>query len=110
MVDKLDAGTHTVFLGKLVAAENLKAETPMTYAYYHQVKKGRAPKTAPTYQPVQPSAPVSESYQCSICGYVYEPGQGDPAGNIAAGTPFAALPADWVCPVCGAPREAFQRL
>lgn len=49
-----------------------------------------------------------KSYQCSICGYVYEPSQGDPDNNIPANTPFENLPADWVCPICGASKEQFN--
>ncbi len=44
-----DVGTHTLFVGKLENAEIIKEGEPMTYAYYHKVKKGKAPKTAPTY-------------------------------------------------------------
>ncbi|MEM2934652.1 MAG: rubredoxin [Methanocellales archaeon] len=49
-------------------------------------------------------------WKCSICGYIYDSEIGDPDGNIAAGTPFEGLPADWVCPVCGAPKEAFEEV
>ncbi len=49
-----------------------------------------------------------ESYRCTICGYVYDPAKGDAAGGIAAGTPFAELPADWVCPLCGAGKDDFE--
>ena len=45
----LDAGTHTIFLGKVVAAEVLNDLPVMTYEYYHQVKRGTTPKTAPTF-------------------------------------------------------------
>mgnify|MGYP000946281951 CR=1 FL=1 len=111
VVDSLDAGTHTVFLGRIVASENLTNEPPMTYAYYHQVKKGRAPKTAPTYQAAPaPKASEFPQYQCAICGYIYDPAQGDPANNIAPGTLFADLPDSWCCPLCGAPKDAFQAL
>lgn len=111
VVGSLDAGTHTVFLGRIVDCGNLTDEPPMTYAYYHQVKKGRAPKTAPTYQAAPPPA-VSKlpQYQCVICGYVYDPAQGDPANNVPPGTLFADLPDGWCCPVCGAPKDAFQAL
>lgn len=107
----LDGVTHTVFLGRIVDCGNLSEGQPMTYAYYHQVKKGRAPKTAPTYQAAPPPvAPVADSpqYQCMICGYIYDPAQGDPANNIPPGTPFAEVPDSWCCPVCGAPKDAFQ--
>jgi ferric-chelate reductase [NAD(P)H] len=48
-LQSLDAGTHTIFLGKIVAAEVLNDLPVMTYEYYHQVKRGVTPKTAPTY-------------------------------------------------------------
>ncbi|MCK9229593.1 MAG: rubredoxin [Syntrophales bacterium] len=48
-------------------------------------------------------------YVCSICGYVYDPAAGDPDGGIPAGTAFEELPHDWVCPVCGASRDEFDR-
>jgi len=47
----MDAGTHTLFVGKVVEAENIKKAKPLTYDYYHQVKNGVSPKNAPTYIP-----------------------------------------------------------
>lgn len=49
VTDSMDAGTHTVFLGRVIDADVLKKDTPMTYRYYHQVIKGKSPKNAPTY-------------------------------------------------------------
>ena len=49
VVMKVDAGTHTLFIGKLEEAETLKEGKPLTYEYYHRVLKGKAPKTATTY-------------------------------------------------------------
>lgn len=49
VIEEANIGTHTVFIGKVVEAEILKGEEPMTYAYYHEVKRGKAPKAAPTY-------------------------------------------------------------
>ena len=49
VIDKMETSTHTVFLGKVVDADTLKKDTPMTYAYYHNVIKGRSPRNAPTY-------------------------------------------------------------
>lgn len=46
-------------------------------------------------------------YQCTICGYVYEPELGDPDGGIAPGTPFEDIPDDWNCPVCGVTKSEF---
>ncbi|MDD5067230.1 MAG: flavin reductase family protein [bacterium] len=44
-----DAGSHDLIVGRLVDADILAQGEPMTYTYYHQVKKGLSPKTAPTY-------------------------------------------------------------
>jgi rubredoxin len=49
-----------------------------------------------------------EKYRCLICDYVYDPAEGDPASGVVAGTAFADLPADWVCPICGAGKEDFE--
>jgi len=49
-----------------------------------------------------------ESYLCTVCGYIYNPAEGDPDNGIAAGTAFADLPEDWVCPICGAGKEDFE--
>jgi flavin reductase (DIM6/NTAB) family NADH-FMN oxidoreductase RutF len=45
----VDAGTHTIFIGRIVAAEILNEQPCMTYEYYYQVKRGTTPKTAPSY-------------------------------------------------------------
>jgi rubredoxin len=50
-----------------------------------------------------------EKYVCTICGYVYDPAKGDPENGVAPGTPFAALPAAWVCPECGADKASFEK-
>lgn len=48
-----------------------------------------------------------ERMECSVCGYVYDPRDGDPQSGIEPGTPFSELPDDWVCPVCGASKDMF---
>lgn len=48
-----------------------------------------------------------QKYVCEVCGYVYDPAEGDPDNGVAAGTAFDQLPADWACPMCGAPIEDF---
>ncbi len=50
-----------------------------------------------------------EKWICAICGYVYDPAVGDPDSEIAPGTTFEELPDDWVCPVCGATKDQFER-
>jgi NAD(P)H-nitrite reductase large subunit/rubredoxin len=49
-----------------------------------------------------------KKYVCSVCGYVYDPAEGDTDNGIAPGTAFEDLPADWVCPVCGVDKDAFE--
>lgn len=49
-----------------------------------------------------------EKYVCTVCGYVYDPAEGDDMSGIAAGTAFADLPDDWVCPLCGADKSVFE--
>lgn len=46
--------------------------------------------------------------ECGICWWLYDPAEGDDLGQIAAGTPFAALPPHWSCPNCDAPRHKFM--
>ncbi len=49
-------------------------------------------------------------WECTVCGYIYDPAQGDPDNGVAPGTPFEKLPEDWQCPVCGALKSEFTRL
>ena len=49
-----------------------------------------------------------KKYKCTICGYIYDPEKGDPENNIPSGTAFENLPADWICPLCGAPKDMFE--
>lgn len=50
-----------------------------------------------------------DRYVCILCGYVYDPAEGDPEGGIPAGTPFEELPEGWVCPACGVGVEHFEK-
>ncbi|MDR0966993.1 MAG: rubredoxin [Myxococcales bacterium] len=49
------------------------------------------------------------TWRCTVCGHIYDPAQGDPDNGIAPGTAFEDLPADWTCPVCGVPKEDFEK-
>jgi rubredoxin len=49
-------------------------------------------------------------YKCSVCGYVYDPVKGDPDGGIKPGTKFEDIPDGWVCPVCGASKDEFEKM
>ncbi|MDO5759645.1 MAG: rubredoxin [Bacteroidota bacterium] len=50
-----------------------------------------------------------ETYECTVCGYVYDPAVGDEENGIAPGTKFEDLPEDWVCPVCGVGKSEFEK-
>lgn len=48
------------------------------------------------------------TYLCKVCGYVYDPVQGEPRTGTPPGIAFASLPADWRCPTCRAQKDAFE--
>jgi rubredoxin len=48
-------------------------------------------------------------WKCNVCGYVYDPETGDPDSGVAPGTPFESLPDNWVCPICGASKDMFEK-
>ena len=49
-------------------------------------------------------------WECTACGYIYDPQKGDPNHGVPPGTPFENLPADWVCPECGADKSLFEKV
>jgi rubredoxin len=51
-----------------------------------------------------------EKWECDVCGYIYDPAEGDSAAGIEPGTSFEELPDDWICPDCGVGKEEFTRL
>ncbi len=51
-----------------------------------------------------------EVYICTVCGYRYDPRDGDPDRGVPPGTRFEELPEGWICPVCGAQKEAFEKV
>lgn len=95
----VDCGTHVLVVARLI--DTVPGEgTPMTYAYYHQVIKGKAPKTAPTFieeQPADTKKTALHHFECDLCLYVAE-------------TELDALPSDYICPVCGADITHFRQL
>ena len=93
VVQEVDLGTHVLFVGEVEEAERLCAEAPMTYAYYHQVKGGKTPPKASSYQAQQEKKPGG--WRCTVCGYIYE---------------GETLPADYKCPICGQPASVFEKL
>ena len=112
VIKKFDCGTHTLFLGKVTGSKTLNPGKPMTYSFYHEVKRGTTPKTAPTFikeEKLERKAADMDKYRCIICNYIYDPALGDPDSGIKPGTPFEKLPDNWVCPVCGADKTQFVK-
>ncbi|MGM9993125.1 MAG: flavin reductase [Candidatus Avigastranaerophilus sp.] len=98
-IQELELETHTLFIAKITGGDLLNNEIPMTYKYYHDVIKGRAPKAAPTY--IDPEKIVQDEengkeprYKCKICGYIYE-------GDITKED------INYVCPICKQPKSVF---
>ncbi len=112
VVDEVNFETHSIFVGEVISGNVVDATIPvLTYEYYRNVLKGKAPKNAPTY--VEGSTPTSPNddpkYVCGVCGYEYDPALGDPDHGIEPGTKFEDLPDDWECPLCGSPKGVFTK-
>jgi rubredoxin len=54
--------------------------------------------------------PPEAHMECGICWAIYDPAEGDDFAQVPPGTPFAALPAEWTCPNCDAPKHKFLRV
>ncbi|MFO7651722.1 MAG: rubredoxin [bacterium] len=111
----VDCGSHTTFIATVVESQLVRQGEPLTYAYYHQVKGGKTGKNSPTYAASKAAEDLTrketqpmKKYVCAVCGYVYDPAAGDPDSGVKPGTSFESLPADWVCPVCGAGKDQFE--
>jgi ferric-chelate reductase [NAD(P)H] len=50
VIDQIDLGTHTIFVGDVVSSEVLREGTPLTYKHYHEHLKGRTPPNAPSFK------------------------------------------------------------
>lgn len=91
VLGKLDADTHVIFLGEVTSAETLSNEEPLTYTYYHQVKKGKTPPKASSYKAEE----AKKGYRCTVCGYIHE---------------SDTLPSDYICPICKKGAEFFEKI
>lgn len=110
VIEKVDVGSHYLIVGEVECAEVLSNEPPMTYAYYHQVKGGKTPPKASSFEPEEETAspsketveasPTSDGkrygWKCLVCGYIEEG--------------YDELPEDYRCPRCGVGRENFERI
>jgi len=132
VVNSIDVGSHILIIGEVLDCDVLSGDDPLTYDYYREKYKMLAPKNAPTYvekakldqekspEPVLKTEPNVEpkheketgdlsTYTCNICGFQYDPEEGDPALGIPPGTPFEDLPEDYRCPICNAGKDYFSK-
>ncbi|MEG0708497.1 MAG: flavin reductase [Cellulosilyticaceae bacterium] len=91
VIESLDLGTHTLFIGEVIEARKLDREEPMTYAYYRDLKTGKV-----AGQNLEKDD--ESTYQCSVCHYVYD-------GDM----PFEELSDNYVCPLCNQPKSVFTK-
>lgn len=131
VVNTVDVGSHILIIGEVIDSDVISGEEPLTYDYYREKFKMLAPKNAPTYvekeklenevvpelvkkeeaaeSHVEKEHEDSGSYICNICGFEYNPEEGDPAMGIPPGTPFEDLPEDYKCPICNAGKDYFRK-
>ncbi|MFH1782269.1 MAG: flavin reductase [Candidatus Omnitrophota bacterium] len=112
VINKLDCFTHTLFIGEMSDARVLKIGKALTYDYYHQVKQGTTPRSAPTFIEGESQVskdPKMQRYRCTVCGYIYDPVMGDPDSGIQPGTPFEEIPDTWKCPICMVGKDKFVK-
>jgi len=65
---------------------------------------------ATQYRAQQRREESMDKWRCIICGYVYDPEIGDLNSGTPPGTPFEQLADTWICPVCGAPKDQFEKV
>lgn len=118
-----DLGSHYLIVGEVLDADEISEEEPLTYQWYREKFKMFSPRNSPTFieksvldaeivKNAKEDAPLKqkdESYVCLICGFTYNPEEGDPSLGISPGTSFEDLPDDYKCPVCNAGKEYFKK-
>lgn len=132
VVSSVDLGSHYLIIGEVLDSDEISDEDPLTYQYYREKYKMYSPKNSPTYiekskLDAEPQANSGkepepdhehehehiwngESYVCVICGFTYNPEEGDPSMGIPPGTAFEDLPEDYKCPICNASKEYFKKV
>ena len=123
-----DLGSHWLIIGEVLESDLLSDDEPLTYAWYREKYKMLSPKNSPTYLERDKLAEEEEEdlpkdasgeekpagkakpYVCVICGFTYNPEEGDPSMGIPPGTAFEDLPEDYRCPICNATKDYFKEI
>ena len=97
VVDKLDCGSHIVFLGEVLDSEVLSSDKPLTYDYYREEKKGYTPPKASSFNGEKPNNKKGEvkGYRCTVCNYHLE---------------SDTIPPNFVCPICSQGADKLVKL
>lgn len=104
----VDLGSHWLFIGSVDDAQRLNDQRPITYAYYHEVLRGKTPPKAASFQAddatetsvpektePETDATPTHAWRCTLCGYIEYVDE---------------LPDDFVCPICGVGKDMFERI
>lgn len=102
LLQVISVDTHDIFIAKVIKCVKKGENRPMTYAYYHDVIKGKAPKNAPTYIEEEPKTNEGNKYKCIICGHIYD--------ETVESIKFEDLPDNWRCPICGVGKDKFKKI
>lgn len=49
-----------------------------------------------------------QKFECTVCGFVYDPAEGHEDTGIEPGTSWEDVPEDWTCPLCGVDKDSFE--
>ncbi len=51
-----------------------------------------------------------KTWQCTLCGFIYDESAGLPEEGIPPGTLWADVPEDWTCPACSVGKADFEMM
>ena len=91
--NKMDLGSHMLFIAEVIDAKVLGSGEALTYAYYQSDIKNKADGAAAAGAAAADPEKKIKGWCCKICGYEYVGSQ---------------LPDGFECPICGHPADDFE--
>lgn len=127
VVETLDVGTHIMFIGEVEQAYPVEGDAPMTYAYYHEVKRGKTPAKASSYVPKDEVAAPADAAEAAAGADGVADAPADEPADAAPAEPAPKkyawqcticghieyvdeLPEDYECPLCGMGADVFEHI
>ena len=95
VIEKIDLGSHMMFIGEVTESKVLGDKPSCTYAHYH-----KAIKPQPKPKSDVKRSPDQMRYVCNVCGYVYD--------EAEEGKKWEELPEDYECPLCSVGKDQFS--